>query len=219
MKKLGIAGGLGPHASAHFYKMLTRLTRAETDQEHIECILYSAPQIPDRSAFFRGTESPLDGLLRVCRILEQMADVIAIPCMTAHHFYDELAGAVSVPILDMHRICAEKAGAGTLGVMATDGTLKSGRLQAILREHGITPVLPENSVMRLIYGIKAGKPLEPDAFAAEVRSLETRGAEKILLACTELSIYKGTMPYLDASELLARRCIQAVGGTMIDQCP
>jgi aspartate racemase len=219
MKKLGIAGGLGPLASALFYEQITQLTKTTGDQGHIELILYSAPRIPDRSAFLCGTgaESPLEGLLSVCRALETMADIIAIPCMTAHHFYDELTAAVSVPILDMHRICAEEAGPGPLGVLATDGTIKSGRLLDILRGHGIEPVLPKSqeAVMRLIYDVKAGKPLDAETFRAQALSL---GTEKILLACTELSVYRET-GHIDASELLARRCIKAVGGTVIDQCP
>jgi aspartate racemase len=226
VKRLGIVGGLGPLASALFYEQLTRLTKASLDQQHIELVLCSAPSIADRSAFLSGEsgESPLAGLLAVCHILEKLTDLIAIPCVTAHHFYDELAGALSVPLLDMQRICAAAVGPGvTLGLMATSGALKSGRLQAVLRENGIEPVLPQSqeTVMRLIYDVKAGKPPDTEAFRAAAAALADSGAEQILLACTELSLYMGTPhtpPLRDASEILARHCIKSVGGTAVDQC-
>jgi aspartate racemase len=166
--------------------------------------------------------SPLTGLLAVCLTLEKLTDVIAIPCVTAHHFYDDLAGAVSVPVLDMHRICAAAVKPGSaLGLMATSGTLKSGRLQAILEENGIEPVLPRNqeAIMRLIYDVKMGKQLDKDGFYAAAAALAGSGAEMILLACTELSLYMGTPgtpPLRDASEILARHCITTVGGKTVD---
>ena len=223
-KRLGIAGGMGPFASVTFYGQLTRLTRASSDQEHIELILYSAPRIPDRSAYLSGVSgvSPLDGLLAVCRALEPLVDVIAVPCMTAHHFHDELSGALSLPVPDMHRICAERAGAvSSLGVLATDGTIASGRLQSVLTRHGVRPVLPDNqeAVMRLIYGVKAGKQPDHGLFRSLTGRLAERGVSKILLACTELSAYTetpGTPELLDASELYARYCIKIAGGTVVD---
>jgi aspartate racemase len=221
---------LGPYASALFYAQLTRLTRAASDQEHIDMILRSAPHVPDRSAYIcgKGGENPLNALIEVCSSLEGMSDVIAIPCVTAHHFYQELSQAVSVPILDMHRIIADGVRTvSPLGVMATEGTVVSGRLRSVLLENGIVPVLPEDQaqVTRLIYSVKAGYPPDHGSFRAQVLSLAEKGAEKILLACTELSVYmdpgaNNDMPPLcDASELFARRCIMAVGGKVIDQCP
>jgi aspartate racemase len=223
MKKLGIVGGLGPYATALFYELITRNTRAACDQEHVELVIYSAPWVPDRSAFLRGEgETPLPALRWVCSILEGLSGVIALPCMTAHHFYDEIAGAVSIPVLDMHRICAEDSGpVSTLGVLATDGTAISGRLRAILNEAGIEAVFPDNQeqIMRLIYAVKAGEPLDFGAFREQASALSKRGAEKILLGCTELSAYAGTPdapPLCDALELLARRSILATGAAVVD---
>ena len=51
---LGIIGGLGPMAGAYFMELLTSMTAARTDQEHIEAILYSRPAIPDRTAYLLG---------------------------------------------------------------------------------------------------------------------------------------------------------------------
>ena len=47
---LGVLGGMGPLASAHFMLRLTQLTPAERDQDHIPTVLWSDPRIPDRIA-------------------------------------------------------------------------------------------------------------------------------------------------------------------------
>ena len=44
--KLGVIGGLGPLATACFLEMVTQMTDASCDQEHLEMIIYSAPRIP-----------------------------------------------------------------------------------------------------------------------------------------------------------------------------
>ena len=47
---LGILGGMGPMASALFYKMITEKTAAEKDQDHINIVLLSDAETPDRTA-------------------------------------------------------------------------------------------------------------------------------------------------------------------------
>lgn len=49
-KILGILGGLGPMASVYFYELITSLTCADCDQEHISLLLSSFAHTPDRTA-------------------------------------------------------------------------------------------------------------------------------------------------------------------------
>ena len=101
-KILGIIGGLGPMASAQFLELLTAMTDAAADQDHIETILYSKPQTPDRTAFLlrNSTENPLPDLIDSGKKLERLgAQVLAIPCMTAYGFYDALADAFQAKLI------------------------------------------------------------------------------------------------------------------------
>ena len=103
MALLGVIGGLGPMATACFMELVTGMTDAATDQEHLRMLVYSAPDIPDRTQFILGQSdrSPLPGIVEVGRALTAMgADVIAIPCMTAHYFHREIAGQVPARILN-----------------------------------------------------------------------------------------------------------------------
>src|SRR4051794_22481107 len=68
---LGVLGGMGPAATAHFMKQLAASVEASTDQGHPKTVLLSDPSIPDRTqAILRGTYEPLapirDGLLTLC---------------------------------------------------------------------------------------------------------------------------------------------------------
>ncbi len=225
-KKLGIIGGLGPMASAQFLSLLTAMTVADNDQNHIETILYSKPNTPDRTAYLLGKsqESPLPALLDSARILESIgAQVLAMPCMTAYSFSREIAGAVSAelihPIEETAHLLA-KNGCRNVGIMATDGTLRVGLFQQALSAAGIACSIPEEKqqrlVMHMIYeNVKKGQPADLDMLEAVTKHLRGMGADRVILGCTELSVIKQTQPigngYLDAMEVLAARAIEACG--------
>ena len=48
-KTLGVIGGLGPEATAHFMKLIIDMTDAKSDQEHLPMLVYNMPIIPDRT--------------------------------------------------------------------------------------------------------------------------------------------------------------------------
>ena len=225
-KKLGIIGGLGPMASAQFMSLLTAMTVADTDQNHIETILYSKPNTPDRTAYLLGKsqESPLPALLDSAKTLERIgAQVLAMPCMTAYSFSGEIAGAVSAtlihPIEESAHLLA-KNGCRNVGIMATDGTLRVGLFQRALSAAGIACSIPEEKqqrlVMHMIYeNVKKGQPADLDMLEAVTKHLRGLGADRVILGCTELSVIKQTQPigsgYLDAMEVLAACAIEACG--------
>ena len=62
--RLGVIGGLGPLATADFYRKFTELTPAARDVDHIPAVLLSLPQVPDRSAaILTQTDAPYAGLV------------------------------------------------------------------------------------------------------------------------------------------------------------
>jgi len=225
-KKLGIIGGLGPMASALFLQILTAQTEAERDQEHLEALLYSRPQTPDRTAFLLGKsqDNPLPVMLDSGRQLEGMGcDVLVIPCMTAYGFYDQLKTAFRAelinPITESARVLKAR-GCKAVGIMATDGTLQVGTFQKALTAEGIRPVIPDGGnqreVMSLIYDdVKSGKDADMERFHAVAHSMRAQGAECVILGCTELSVinYRHVIGhgFLDAMEVLAQCAIKACG--------
>ena len=226
---LGVIGGLGPIATAHFMELVIRMTEADTDQEHLDMILYSRPSIPDRTGYILDPSkpNPLPEMIRVGNALaRQGAKLIAIPCMTAHYFHRDLTRYIEAPIVHaIHETAVhlKKHGITKVGIMATDGTVRSKLFQQELLEHGITPLIPgeqgQKCVMSVIYDdIKANRPAEMDKFDFAAKDLREQGAEAIILGCTELSLVKRDYPigagYLDAMEVLAQTCVRMCGGKL-----
>ena len=224
MKTLGIIGGLGPLATAYFYRRVVELTPAESDQEHIETWIRSCPSIPDRTAFLlgRSEEDPRPKMVEAGRsLVEAGAEVLAIPCVTAHAFHKDLEEGIGHPIL--HAIgefgkILKARGIRTVGVMATDGARASHVYESMLQEYGVSCIWPDEAgqarVMHMIYqDVKAGRIISEGDFTEVGNALLQAGAEAVVLGCTELSQATVTMDlnedYIDIIDVLAASCVKA----------
>lgn len=219
---LGILGGLGPMSSVYFYELLTSRTKAERDAEHIDLLLSSRASTPDRTAFLlgRSEESPLpimrEEVLRLCRA---GADLIVIPCNTAHSFYRDLQKDCPVPILNIVSETVEhlfRQGIKTFGLLATEGTVLSGSYPHFCKEKGMVciPPSPEEQALitSLIYDkIKQNKEVDERDLLSVVERMKSRGCERVVLGCTELSLIKRRVAsdpsLVDSLEVLAYRTI------------
>jgi len=226
MKTLGVIGGLGPMATAYFMQLVIQMTKAENDQEHIPMIIYNCPQIPDRTKYLLGLsqEDPAP-YIADCgkRLAEDGADVAAIPCITAHAMHERIQDAVEIPIIHAIKEVAlylKEKGVSKVGLEATDGTVEVGVFQKELEELGMETILPsaesQKKVMSIIYdNVKAGKKVDMHKFTDVEEELLQKGAEVIVLGCTELSMVKRDYPlkgcYLDAMEVLARAAVIECG--------
>lgn len=221
-KKLGVIGGLGPGATAYFYELITLMTDALNDQEHIEINIISKPSIPDRTDYILGksNDSPLNPMIEAGKSLDLLgADCIAIPCITAHYFHEELSNNIKAPIIHIIKEtvkCLKNHGVKSAGIMATEGTIRSNLFQKELIQNGIKPILPsiprQALVTSLIYkNVKAGLPADMDHFYEVTNELIKMGADTNILGCTELSLIKRDenigSGFIDAMEVLAKMSI------------
>lgn len=227
-KIVGVLGGMGPLASAQFMLRLTLLTPATRDQDHIPAVLWSDPRIPDRIAGRAGTgPDPLPWLLRgIDRLRQAGCGAIAIPCNTAHGWYDAMAKAAEMPIFhivdaaaaDLRRIGITR---GAIGLMATQATLDMRLYHQRLEAQGWTCIQPDDDQMRRLIApatalVKANRLQEayPPLLEA-VNRLASRGASAVVLGCTEipLGILAGPaqalhVPVVDTIDALARTAIR-----------
>lgn len=197
---LGVLGGMGPMAGASFVTRVVALTPAARDQDHIPLVLCNDPRVPDRSSARLGHgEDPLPAMLRGVRMLERTgATLIAIPCNTAHLWYDQLAAATSVPVLHIvESVCDDLERLGTaggrVGVMGTAATLQLDLYGELLRRHGFEVLPTEPEEVRLcaeaIEAVKANESERGFAPAAAcIGRLVARGAQAVVLGCTELPL-------------------------------
>ncbi len=222
---LGVLGGMGPEATAYFTSLVTELTPAERDQDHIPMLVLSDPKIPDRSeAILRGGPSPVERAVADLRIMEDLGvELVAVPCNTFFHFYDEVASRTSLEIVHMPREVADLlhgAGVERVGLLSTTGLVRSGLYQRLLADRGIEVVLPrdQDEVMRAIYEIKAGRKAAARlALVRAARRLLDGGSQLVVEACTEVPLVLGgePIPLLDPMEVVARICVDRFKGTAL----
>lgn len=228
-KTLGVIGGMGPIPTSDLLRMIIDMTDAALDQEHVDMIIYNHPSIPDRTAYIldNSRSDPRPVLIGIGQALQsQGAGCLAMPCVTAHYFYDSIQEGLDVPVIHAIRetVAHLKAhGVTRAGIMATDGTLASGLLRRELEAQGLEAIQPDDThqahVMHLIYeNIKAGKPAQMDRFHAVNAHLRAQGAQAVILGCTELSVFKTQGPgFIDVLEVLAQRCVISCGGKLKPQ--
>ncbi|HJQ64037.1 MAG TPA: amino acid racemase [Burkholderiales bacterium] len=223
---LGVLGGMGPLATVDFLEKLIEETPARRDADHVPVLVYSVPQIPDRpAAILAGGESPLPHMLHGLRLLRQAgATCLAIPCNTAHYWYDDLAREGGLPIFHIadaacDQLIARGTALRTVGLIATEGTIAAGFFQQRLAVRGLRCVLntAEDQDKLVRPAIEAVKRNELEvAHALAVRAaanLLTAGADAVLLACTEIPPALEHAPSevasscVDATRALARACV------------
>ncbi|MEI2416001.1 amino acid racemase [Orrella sp. JC864] len=198
---LGVLGGMGPLAGASFALRLAALTPADTDQQHIPTLLLNDPRIPDRSsARLQQGADPLPGMLAGLRQLNAAGvQCVAIPCNTAHLWFESLQQASSAPILHIVDAAADDLrrqglASGRIGLMGTAATLALGLYQDILARRGYECLLPTPEEMQdlcipAIQAVKSNRLEHAQAPAIQcIARLAQRGAQAVVLGCTELPL-------------------------------
>jgi aspartate racemase len=223
-------GGMGPEATLDLYsKIFEAACRrgARRDQDHPEVVISSVPQTPDRTEYIVGRgPSPVSELQRSARRLEQAgADFIVIPCNSAHYFLSEIRSSVGIPVLDIMSLTARHIRekfpeVGNVGVLATDGTIRSRLYHKALEEAGLVPIQPKDEdqrlVMESIYGGEGVKSGRGGATAGRLlervgKALAAQGAELLIAGCTEIppALRHASLPVhvIDATMVLAEAAV------------
>lgn len=229
-KIIGILGGMGPEATADLFLKIIRVTPATKDQDHIRVIIDSNPKIPDRTAYILGKgEDPFPLLLETALNLKRAgADFIIMPCNTAHYFLERLEKCSGVPFISIvdsaiGELKKRVPPGSKVGILATDGTLRSGIYHGGLEREGFIPVVPSEEgqrlVMKSIYeGVKAGRTEEARFWIEKpLYELIEQEAKAVILACTELPLLFSRLevngvPLIDATLALAKAAVEfAIG--------
>lgn len=229
---VGVLGGMGPAATAHFQTRLVALTDAATDAEHPTVVTWSDPTVPDRVAALRGTgPSPVPALRTGIGVLARAgAQVLAVPCNTVHPFLPEALEGAGMRLVDMVGAAAEEVaatGIGTAAVLATAATLENGMYHRALAGRSVVAHSPEGqrqaAVLELIAAVKAGVPAQDlvSGYESLVGELARAGCDGVVVACSEISAVAaasaetgGPSPVttVDAVDALARATVAAAGG-------
>jgi aspartate racemase len=225
---IGVLGGMGPLATADFFAKLLEETAATRDEDHVPVLIQSDPRIPPRpAAILGGGPSPLPALIAGRdRLIAAGATALAMPCNTAHYWFDALARDCSVPFLGIVDVSCDALAARVpageaVGLLATRATIAADLFKRPLEARGFALLEPDAGeldalLLPCIELVKAGAVTQAAPLLQQaIASMERRGARAVLLACTELPIAwaaagaaKGAVDCIDTTRELARACVR-----------
>lgn len=220
---VGILGGMGPQATIALMRQIVRATPAEAEHDHVRMLVDSNPHVPGRTAALTGAgPSPGPELARMARgLVEAGADVLAMPCNTAHAFADEIEAAVDVPLVHMIDLAVQAAasvrGVDRIGLLATRGTRRTRLYHDRFEAMGLATIEPDEdgqSVLdELVVKVKTHDPseLDRDALQRLLVDLVERGADVVVAGCTEVPLLFPEAPaarVIDPSQVLAEAVVR-----------
>ncbi|EHO45871.1 aspartate/glutamate racemase family protein [Lentilactobacillus kisonensis] len=222
-----IIGGMGTEATETFIHILNERTPATKDQDYLNYILVNHSTVPDRTNYILDHSKP-NPFVPLAEDIKQQSQLhpafFAIPCNTAHYFYDDLQALTDVPILNMphETIKAIKdhvPHARKVGLIATKGTLHDGIYDREIIDAGYELFIPTAEIadqtMELIYDdVKQKNTVDADLYHHILAEMVNDfHCDIVVLGCTELSVAEQRAgnheyPVIDAQAVLADRSIE-----------
>ena len=222
-----------------------RQKQTRGDRDHLPVVHISASNcIPDRTAFLNGaeTQNPANAAFTVAQLIDRTAEtlgrmVVGVPCNTFHapQIWDEFVKQVREAPLENIEIVNMIEATGTwisnthpnlrtIGLMSTTGTRNTGIYKKLLEARGLTVVETDrqdvlhDTIYNPDFGIKAVTPISDRAqtnFYGFARELKEKGAEALILGCTEIPLaFEGTQfegtPLIDPMRALAAEMVGRV---------
>lgn len=216
MKILGVLGGMGPAATLAFLARVQALTPARGDEDHVRVVMDMNPQVPNRHSQPEAAGRALGEM--AVRLRDAGAEVLAMPCNTAHAHAAAIRAA-GLPFIDMVAETARAAKAGgakRIGVLATPGG--EALYAEALAAEGVEMVQLSEAdrarFMSVVFGVKAGDtgPQQRAAMRELAEALVAAGAQGIIGGCTEVPLLLDAddvaVPLTDSAEVLARACVE-----------
>jgi aspartate racemase len=224
MRQAGVLGGMGPEATLVFLEKFYSLTRGRREQQRPALLVNIDPRVPDRNEAWRGVGvSPAAALVQAGRHLARAgADFCVMPCVTAHGYIDSFENEAGIALIRMPDVIAEALQTAApadnpVGLLATTTTLEMKLFQRAFGARNSPLILPDEieqeALMRAIYAVKKGEDARSSVLAI-AKTLIARGARKLLLGCTDLSVLSLVdiegCAVVDALDLLAQRTLAEI---------
>lgn len=223
---IGLIGGMSWESSAEYYRLVNEGVRDRLGPTaSARCLLWSFNFADIAALQHRGDWPALTTrMIEAARRLEAGgADVLLICTKTMHRMAADVQAAVSVPLLHIADPTADRiraAGLRTVGLIGTAFTMEDAFYKGRLADrHGLHVIVPDDedraTVHRIIYEeLVAGKvlPGSRDAYRAIIARLVERGAEAVILGCTEIMLLvrpeDSQVPLFDTTALHAAAAIE-----------
>ncbi|MFF3645781.1 aspartate/glutamate racemase family protein [Streptomyces sp. NPDC002564] len=226
MRTIGLIGGMSWESSAEYYRLVNTFVRERLGGLHsARCVLYSVDFAEIERLQVAGEwERAGDVLAGAARGLEAAgAELVLICTNTMHKVAAQVADAVSVPLLHLGDATAgavRAAGVRRVGLLGTAFTMEQDFYRDRLTGHGLDVLVPDAAgravVHRVIYEelcLGVVREASRDAYRDVIGELVRRGAEGVILGCTEIELLIGQehspVPVFPTTRLHARAAVEA----------
>ncbi len=225
MKTIGMIGGMSWESSLEYYRIVNEAVKERLGGFHsAKCVMYSVDfeeieRFQHQGDWDAATEVMVDAARRVER---GGADLLLICTNTMHMMAEAVEESVDIPLLHIVDVTAEAIharGQKAVGLLGTRFTMEQdfyrGRLQD---RHGISVLIPEEEERKVIHGILYNelclgeiRSASRDTFRRIIDGLAARGAEGVILGCTEIPLIVNQedyeLPLYDTTALHARAAV------------
>jgi aspartate racemase len=222
VRTIGLLGGMSWESTVPYYRTVNEVVKARLGGLHsAKVVLVSVDFAEVERLQYAGDWAAAGELLAAsARSLEAAgAECVVLCTNTMHEVADVLEAAVGIPLLHIADPTAEAvaaAGVRTVGLLGTRFTMERdfyvGRLEG---RHGLAVLTPPADDRALVHQViyeelVLGRTLEPSraAYRRVIADLVARGAEGVILGCTEIGLLVGpgdaSVPLYDTTELHAK---------------
>ena len=201
LKIIGLIGGMSWESTATYYKIINETVKEKLGGLHsAKCILYSVDFQEIEECQANGNwEKSGEILGEAANNLEKAgADFIVICTNTMHKVVDQIKEKISIPILHIAEMTAEKIlekGLKNIALLGTKYTMEQDFYKSKLIEKGINVIIPDKNdieiINEVIYDELCLGTINSNSkkkFLEIVHKLRSKGAEGIILGCTEIGL-------------------------------
>ncbi len=225
MKTIGMIGGMSWESSLEYYRIINETVRERLGGLHsAKCLLYSVDFAEIEALQREGRwEEATQAMIAAARQVESGgADFILICTNTMHKMADEVQRGLSIPLLHIADATAEQIrarGLRKIGLIGTRFTMEENFYKGRLVEgYGLEVLIPEPAereiIHRVIYDELCLGKIEPDSrvnFLRIMQGLANKGAQGIILGCTEIGLLvdarDSTLPLFDTTRIHAEAAV------------
>ena len=226
MKRIGLLGGMSWESSAEYYRLVNETARDRLGGLHsADCVLRSVDFAPIEELQRRGDWEAAGARLadEARGLVAAGAELLVLCTNTMHKVAEAITDAVEVPfvhIADTTAAAVRAQGLARVGLLATAYTMEQDFYVGRLRErHGLEVLIPGDEDRRIVHDVIYGELCvgvvddgSRDQYRRIMRDLAGRGAEGILLGCTEIDLLVGPddapVPVFDTTRLHAERAVE-----------
>ena len=223
MKTIGILGGMSWESTQHYYRLINEEVRERLGGLNSARILLASVNFQDVEPHMRsGNWDEVAAMLcdHALRLERAGADFLVLATNTMHKLVPRIEQRISIPVLHIADATARTIadmGLTTVGLLGTRHTMEEDFYTARLVRHGLTPLVPESAedraeVDRIIFQeLCRGCILDESrrAYDGIITKLAARGAEAVILGCTEIGLLvsSGPVPLIDTTAVHAKAAV------------